>query len=202
MSKGRNLYEGVKSQYQNLHEVHEKSASVNFSGNSKSDNPCVFLSHKSEDKPAVTAIGEYIMERGIDVYIDINDPHLELAVKNEDHKAITAAIEIGISRSTHLLAFITTKTQDSTWVPYEIGFAKREGNGIAAMKGKDLIKLPSYLVIAEQVTGFESLNRYLKTILDTKPITSPQTYYDLVSSVKNFTKASSNNPLNNYLDLV
>ncbi len=156
----------IQAQYRNLHEAFEKRASVNFSmATRKPSAPCIFLSHRSTDKEAVRKIGEYIMAQGIDVYLDADDPNLQKADRDNDHQAITTAIELGITNSTDLLAYVTPNTVASPWVPYEIGFAKRDGSQLAAMKSKDLTALPSYLVIVHQITGIESLKDYLQKII-------------------------------------
>jgi hypothetical protein len=169
---GRNRYLDVQQEYRNLNETFEKRASgkpENFSmGSSKPTEPCIFLSHRSTEKAAVVEIGNYIMSRGIDVYIDINDENLQRAVAKGEHKAITAAIELGIANSTDLLAYITLNTAKSPWVPYEIGFAKRNQNNLALMRGKDLpaFQLPSYLEIVDtKIGGRRSLNNYLIEVL-------------------------------------
>lgn len=163
---GRNRYLEVQSQYRNLHEAFEKRETINFAmASTKPSEPCVFLSHRSTDKDAVRKIGEYITSKGIDIYLDADDPNLQRADRENDHKAVTAAIELGIAKSTDLLAYLTQNTATSPWVPYEIGFAKRHGNHLAAMKSKDLSVLPSYLVIVRQITGIDSLNAYLQEIL-------------------------------------
>ena len=200
MARGRNLYEAVKGQYRNLSEAFEKRSSENFAAASaKPSEPCVFLSHRSTDKPAVIQIGEYIMSKGIDVYIDIDDPFLQQAVAINDHKAITAAIELGISKSTDLLAYLTAKTQSSVWVPYEIGFAKRAGNYLAAMKSKDLATLPSYLHIVREITGIDTLNAYLQEILVRKQRSpQPMNFSNYVNALL-LEKSGSTHPLNSYL---
>lgn len=163
---GRNRYLEVQSQYRNLHEAFEKRETINFAmASKKPPEPCVFLSHRSTDKDAVRKIGDYILSKDIDIYLDVDDPNLQRADRDSDHKAVTAAIELGISKSSDLLAYLTPNTATSPWVPYEIGFAKRHGNELAAMKSKDLTVLPSYLVIVRQITGIETLDAYLKEIL-------------------------------------
>jgi hypothetical protein len=168
---GRNRYLDIKSQYSNLRESFEKRAGLEIATASrKPSDPCIFLSHRSTDKAAVRKIGEYIMSKGIDVYLDADDPNLQRADLASDHKAITAAIELGIANSTDLLAYLTQNTATSPWVPYEIGFAKRHGNYLAAMKSKELTRLPSYLEIVRQITGIASLNAYLRDVLNRQQV--------------------------------
>mgnify|MGYP000204837051 CR=1 FL=1 len=167
---GINRYLEVQSRYANLQESFEKRAGVELATASrKPPEPCIFLSHRSTDKAGVRKVGDYIMSKGIDVYLDVDDANLQRAVTNEDHKAITAAIELGIAKSTDLFAFVTqnsmSQKSSSIWVPYEIGFAKRHGNPIAAVKSRDISQLPSYLVVVPQILNIRDLNAYLRQVL-------------------------------------
>ena len=71
MSKGKNIYEEV---YSSFGAANESAKLANFSGSA--DNPCIFLSHQNDDKPAVKAIGEYIRDAGINIYLDADDAEL------------------------------------------------------------------------------------------------------------------------------
>ena len=128
--------------------------------------PCIFLSHKSEDKTAVKKIGEYIQQNGIDIYLDAEDIKLQDAVKNRDHQTITKSIELGIKASTDIITIISEKTKESWWVPYEIGFGKANGKTVAAMKLKEIPSMPSFLIIARSINGVKSLDAYLAEIID------------------------------------
>jgi hypothetical protein len=198
---GRNRYLDVRSQYTNLRESFEKRAGFEVATASRKPlEPCIFLSHRSTDKAAVRKIGEYIMSKGIDVYLDADDPNLQRADLTNEHKAITAAIELGIANSTDLLAYLTANTATSPWVPYEIGFAKRNGNYLAAMKSKDLSRLPSYLEIVRQVTGVASLNTYLREVINRRPVSYGN--LDLTRGIilENLKKSSTGSELSAYLD--
>lgn len=197
---GTNRYLQAKAQYQNLHEAFEQRKAVNFSyASAKSTTPCIFLSHRSLDKEAVKKVGDYITSKGIDIYLDVDDLSLQRAVASNDHKAITAAIELGIANSTDLLAFVTknsmSKESSSVWVPYEIGFAKRHGNYLAAMKSKDLDALPSYLEIVRKITGIESLNAYLGEVLQRKSTDGRTMNFSAYASSLLLESASTTHPL-------
>lgn len=157
--------------------------------------PCIFLSHSSKDKKAVREIGEYIMVYGnIDIYLDENDAELQNADKNNDPIRVTQSIERGILTSTHLMCIVSENTQDSWWVPYEIGFAKQSSKGLATLKLKGGVYLPSYLKITEIILGTKSLNPYLHSI-GNRPILDSIALESLCeSNIKN-------HPLDNYLDL-
>jgi TIR domain len=198
---GRNRYLDVKSQYANLRESFEKHAGLEIAmASRKSPDPCIFLSHRSSDKAAVRKIGEYITSKGIDVYLDADDPNLQRADLANDHKAITAAIELGIANSTDLLAYLTINTASSPWVPYEIGFAKRSGNHLAAMKSKELTRLPSYLEIVRQITGIASLNAYLREVLNRQRVALGNIDYTRGIILEQLKQASVGGELSAYLD--
>ncbi len=133
---------------------------------SPGEKPCIFLSHVSEDKEAVKAIGNYITEQGdIDIYLDINDPQLQTAVKNNDAVSITRFIEKGIMASTHVMCLYSEKTVRSWWVPYELGYGKRSNSEVSSLKLKGNIELPAYLSVAEKLLDTESLNKYLEKVV-------------------------------------
>ncbi len=198
---GRNRYLDVRSQYANLRESFDKRAGLEIATASrKPSEPCIFLSHRSTDKAAVRKIGEYIMSKGIDVYLDADDPNLQRADLANDHKAITAAIELGIANSTDLLAYLTANTKESPWVPYEIGFAKRNGNYLAAMKAKDLTRLPSYLEIVRQINGIAELNTYLRDVLSRQQVIYGSANYTRNALVEQLKQAYQGIELSAYLD--
>ena len=129
------------------------------------EKPCIFLSHISEDKEAVKAIGEYIMENGdIDIYLDIYDSKLQTAVQNDDAQGITKFIERGLNASTHLMCLYSEKTVRSWWVPYEIGYRKRSSAEVSSLKLKGEVELPAYLEVGVVIRGTDSLNKYLEKI--------------------------------------
>lgn len=57
--------------------------------------PCVFLSHKKEDKPSCKKIAEYLSNAGIDYYLDEEDDDLQRAVSVSDPIKIIEAIKRG-----------------------------------------------------------------------------------------------------------
>lgn len=131
----------------------------------KANKPCIFLSHISVDKPVAIAIGNYITEYGgIDIYLDISDVELKVAVFRNDPIGITQFIEQGLSHSTHIMCLVSADTVKSWWVPYELGFAKNAGKYLSTLKLKGEIALPEYLRISEIIPGTKSLNDYLTKI--------------------------------------
>lgn len=152
MIKGQNL--AIKSR-----NLWESSANMGTD-----DNICIFLSHKSEDKDYVRAIGEHIMNSGIDIYLDENDFELQMASQKNDAKKVTACIEKGIEESSHILCLVSDKTRKSWWVPYELGYGKSSQKDLCIIKRKGSEKLPDYLAIEKQVTRGIELDNYLNKI--------------------------------------
>lgn len=134
--------------------------------------PCIFLSHKSEDKTAVKRIGDYIKKNGIDIYLDVDDKDLQNAVRNNDHSTITKAIEIGIYASTNLMSLISEKTKKSWWVPYEIGFAKSEEKYLSTLKLKDVSHIPSFLFITKMLKTAMEFDKYLSEVKERSKVYS------------------------------
>ena len=158
--------------------------------------PCIFLSHISVDKPAVTEIANYITARGdIDIYLDISDGDLQRAANTGNAQRVTEFIEQGLSHSTHILCLVSPSTVRSWWVPYELGFGKKSGKPLATLKLKDT-ELPEYLEISEIIRGTDSLNKYLTGVKRglRKSITAGELTESLVRS------SAQPHPLDRYLD--
>ncbi|PEC41861.1 hypothetical protein CON11_26410 [Priestia megaterium] len=132
----------------------------------KKDDICIFLSHVEEDKEHVIKIGDYILQSGFNIYLDIYDPELQSAASRGNHEAITKCLENGIKNSTHMLCIVSEETKNSWWVPYEIGYGKSSSNDLATLflKDFDLEDIPSYLFVAPMLQGIKSLNAYLNEI--------------------------------------
>jgi len=127
--------------------------------------PCIFLSHISVDKASALAIGNYITANGdIDIYLDVNDPDLQAATSTSNPVGVTRFIERGLSHSTHIMCLVSLSTVTSWWVPYELGFAKKAGKELSALKLKGKVQLPAFLEIGEILKGTKSLNDYLAKV--------------------------------------
>lgn len=161
MSKGINIAENVQI------------INNSFSTNRK---PVVFLSHKSEDKDFVESIAKYLMNAGIDIYLDKNDFKLQRAVDDEDAKKITECIHKGISKSDYILCFVSSKTVSSWWVPYEIGYGKKSGKKISTLVKQDVVYIPEFLEIEEIIDSIDDINLYIKKIASNYQIPLSEQY--------------------------
>lgn len=137
--------------------------------------PCVFLSHKMEDKHACKKIAEYLSIAGIDYYLDEEDADLQKAVSDSDPIKITKAIKKAINNSTHMLVIISEKTYLSQWIPFEVGYGQsaiidNQTNtnklNLSVLTLKDFSEktLPDFLQIAHIIRGTKSLNDYISKI--------------------------------------
>lgn len=147
-----------------------------------SNSPCIFLSHKKEDKGACLEIGQYLSDAGIDYYLDIYDEGLQIASNENDPQKITECLKNGIRLSTNMIVVLSEKTKNSQWVPFEIGYGhasivdktlnqqdSKSSLNLAFLTLKEIsdIPIPDFLRIAYPIRGIRSLNEYLERI---KPI--------------------------------
>ncbi|WP_299520119.1 toll/interleukin-1 receptor domain-containing protein [Winogradskyella sp.] len=172
------------------------------SSNSK---PCVFLSHKKEDKQACKVIGKYLTSAGIDIFLDEYDKQLQNAVASGNARLIVSRIKEAIDYSTHMLVVISLKTYQSQWVPFEMGYGHSEliddskSDGLilnlSLLTLKDIVnhKLPEFMKIAHKIEGIKGLNKYICSLIR-------QPEQTLIS--KNLISSHSDivHPLNNVLD--
>lgn len=185
MSRGINVAENVNKSYNG----------ITFASSKK---PVVFLSHKSEDKEFVEAVGNYIMNAGIDIYLDKNDFNLQKATQMNNPKEVTKCIEKGISNSDYILCFASQNTVRSWWVPYEIGYGKRAYKEIATLLKIDVNEIPEYLKIEEVLDDISDLNNFIKRIANKNSISllEETTDFEYNDYIK---KASYSHQLSKYL---
>lgn len=172
------------------------------------ERPCVFLSHKKEDKPACREIAEYLKNAEIDIFFDEEDEQLQVAVAANNPNKITERIKAGIRESSHMLCIVSLKTYGSMWVPFEIGYANAaivdkatilntfdKKIKISTLTLKDIAEknLPEYLQITNIIKGTKSLNTYISQITD--KLEQRMINENLI---KSFSQAS--HPLDNYLN--
>lgn len=149
-----------------------------FSNKEIADRPCVFLSHKREDKEACREIAKYFEDAGIDYYLDEDDNKLQVASAAGDPIKITECIKNGIDECTHMMVVISEKTYRSQWVPFEVGYghasildqdhlrSKDNRLKLAVLTLKDISEksLPDYLRVGHIIRGTQTLNDYIAKI--------------------------------------
>lgn len=175
--------------------------------NSFSQRPCVFLSHKREDKEACREIANYFKNAGIDYYLDEEDVSLQYASSVNDPLKITESIKDGIKKSTHMMVVVSEKTYKSLWVPFEVGYGhasildqeklKNQNDRIklSVLTLKDIAEktLPDYLQVGYLIKGTKSLNEYISKITD-------RLEKSLINESRIFSNSQMKHPLDSVLN--
>lgn len=134
-----------------------KEGYKNFKGKS------IFLSHKSNDIPHVKLLFTYIKQLGISIYVDIYDEKLQNKSNLGLNKEVVGLIDSQIESCSEIFCFLTDKTVDSWWVPYEIGIAKAHKKKITSILTKEKgIPIPEYLRIEDKISTKNELKEKLK----------------------------------------
>ncbi len=125
--------------------------------------PCVFISHKKDDANFARHLSDYIMERGINVYFDENDPILSKEHKSPDE--VVNAIKKGLGKSTHMIIVLSKKTLESNWVPWEVGFASAKDKEYRLLRLNDVLgDIPEFYKVAKILNDYDDLNKYLASM--------------------------------------
>ncbi|MFZ3576278.1 toll/interleukin-1 receptor domain-containing protein [Tenacibaculum finnmarkense] len=170
--------------------------------------PCVFLSHKREDKKECKIIAKYLKQAEIDYYLDELDDDLQRAASEQNPIKITESIKKGIRNSTHMLVVVSEKTYQSQWVPFEVGYGhsaildkdlkedeKPDRIKLSILTLKDISRknLPDYMQVGYIIRGTKSLNEYISKITN-------RLEKSLINETKVFSHTKSEHPLDNVLN--
>lgn len=170
--------------------------------------PCIFLSHKKEDKEDCRKIAEYFKNAELDYYLDELDGTLQTASDNNNAEEITACIKKAIKKSTHMMVVVSQKTFKSQWVPFEVGYGHAliienvDGNieesdkiKLAILTLKDLSeeKLPDFMKVGYILRGTKSLNTYISQLIGRKE-------ESLIKEVRMFSHSTQQHPLDEILN--
>jgi len=128
---------------------------------------CVFISHKSEDKPMARAVAEALTEMGVDIYFDEEDELLTAAARRGDAEALVTCIEDGLDKCTHLLGLVTSNSlgSKSWWIPYEIGGATGRQKECVHLVEVSLDRVPEFVKISRTLNDLIDLRRWVVELL-------------------------------------
>lgn len=130
---------------------------------SSPSHPCVFISHKKEDADFARNLSDYVMERGINVYFDENDPILAKEHKSPDE--VVNAIKVGLEKSTHMIIVLSKNTLESNWVPWEVGFASAKDKEYRLLRLNDVYgDIPEFYKVAKILNDYDDLNNFLASM--------------------------------------
>lgn len=128
-----------------------------------STQPCVFISHKKEDTDFARHLSDYVMDKGINVYFDENDPIFVKEHKSPDD--VVNAIKKGLEKSTHMIVVLSKMTLESNWVPWEVGFASAKDKEYRLLRLNDVNGvIPEFYTIAKILNDYDDLDKYLSSI--------------------------------------
>lgn len=119
----------------------------------------VFISHKKEDMFQAKKISSFLNYLGVENYLDELDHYIYSS--NEE---LTYHIIEEMSECTDLLVVLSTKTQSSWWVPFEIGVAS-DRNYPAVTYLTDSVKIPEFLTFWPVITQLKELEHLKNSIL-------------------------------------
>jgi len=168
--------------------LNESQANINLSASVK----CVFISHHKSDLEYCKKVAVYIMNAGVDVYLDEFDYDLKHQVQTNNPMGVVRCIKKGINKSTHMLCVISPSTIYSKWVPWEIGYGyDKTALGALTLKGVKEESLPDYIKTVPVVRGTKSLNQYISNLSGFTE-----------SHLKMYSYITENNIMNHSLDSV
>ncbi|WP_331375445.1 toll/interleukin-1 receptor domain-containing protein [Sinorhizobium chiapasense] len=116
----------------------------------------VFISHQAADGLLAADIARRLKTRHeIDSYLDLIDPNIQ---KGED---LALHIQTEMGKCTQLLAVVSEKTQQSWWVPWEIGVATEKDYPLATY-AEGATRPPEYLRKWPYLRSHADLDLYAK----------------------------------------
>lgn len=123
----------------------------------------MFISHKKEDTDFARHLSDYVMDKGINVYFDENDPIFAKEHKSPDD--VVNAIKKGLEKSTHMIVVLSKMTLESNWVPWEVGFASAKDKEYRLLRLSDVNGvIPEFYRIAKILNDYDDLDKYLSSI--------------------------------------
>ena len=124
----------------------------------------VFVSHKSDDEEKAREVAACINSYGLRPWLDVTDLR-----DHEDDDAMVDRIEAAISRSFSLMAVVTDVTNESWWVPFEIGVAYDMQKQLASYcEAQEEVEMPSFLWRWPLVQDHDDLHEWCRRMKSMK----------------------------------
>lgn len=115
----------------------------------------VFISHKQEDSTSALTICNQLKLLGVNAYLDLLEGNLLL-----EGEKLTNHIKNRLNHCTDLLVVMSIKTQESWWVPFEIGMAAQLDFPIVSYL-LDNVELPGYISYWPTLRRLSDLSKYI-----------------------------------------
>ena len=138
----------------------------------------VFVSHKSSDEAKAKEVATCINSYGLRTWLDVTD-----LTDDEDDDAMVDRIEAAIAKSFSLMAIVTDVTNESWWVPFEIGLAYDMKKELASYcEDQEEAEIPSFLSRWPLVDDHASLHIWCKHIKSKRMESRPVFLYEAAGS--------------------
>ena len=122
----------------------------------------VFVSHKSDDEEKAVEVAHCIRSCGLTPWLDVVDLEDEI-----DDEKMVDRIQDAISQSFSLMAVVTNITNESWWVPFEVGIAHDMCKQLASYcENPEDVGLPSFLMRWPLVRNHDALHDWCTMIND------------------------------------
>jgi hypothetical protein len=144
----------------------------------------VFVSHKREDSHQAVALGERLRLNGLDFYLDVVD-----SVEVKDGPEMSDYIRVQMSECTQIIAIISPATQNSWWVPWEIGVATEKNFPIASYASQNISNPPTYLTKWPRLRTASDIDLYAR---ESKALESKRRIARLTESLDTVMKREPN----------
>lgn len=118
----------------------------------------VFISHKDTDAVVARRVAQRIRTHGLEVYLDVIDPTLR-----KDGPDLADYLLTKMSQCQQLIAIISRETQDSWWVPWEIGVGSEKNFRMATYATASASSIPDYLRKWPILKSEADVDTYCKT---------------------------------------
>lgn len=115
----------------------------------------IFISHKQEDSEMADMICKRLNQLGAQAYLDLLD--VEICNKG---KELTEHIKKRLNDCSDILVVISNKTEESWWVPFEIGMAAQKDFPVVSYL-IDNVQLPDYLEYWPRLKKVSDLDKYV-----------------------------------------
>ncbi len=139
----------------------------------------VFVSHTTEDDDVAEEVAECIRSFGLSAWVDSD--HLD---SKHDGPSMASIIQGVIRRSYCLLAVVTSATNESWWVPFEIGVASDRKRYLSTF-GDPRVLLPSFLAAWPRVRDHAELHLWCSEVKKKKATHRPiihESYVEVASA--------------------
>ncbi|MBN8531023.1 MAG: toll/interleukin-1 receptor domain-containing protein [Alphaproteobacteria bacterium] len=120
--------------------------------------PVTFISHKKEDASNAQKVYNILnAKHGISCYLDVLDEEAK------DGPSLTDYLKDKLRTCNNLIAVVSTTTQASWWVPWEIGVASERNYPLATFAIQPAT-LPTFLKKWPYLSNDNDLDKYAQTI--------------------------------------